>query len=653
MIPSTKRKQTTAALCGWLALLAATPLPANEGAPAAWWNQEWQVRKDITLRSGGTVIDGQVPVLLRFHEGNFQFGAMRPDGGDLRFVAEDGETVLPHRIERIDTLMNEALVWVAVPGMPEEGEVRISAYYGNANAPSPDSAPVFGEEARMVLQFSGRGVATEDASGTGNAAAESGTATSGALIGGGLRFFGNNGIEIPASESLEFAAVTPATYSLWVRPTIRDGRANILQRSGESGDELVLGLDGGVPFVEVARGGQRARENAPAALADGFWRHLAVVANESEVRLYVDGEPAARVEGGLPALGGPIWIGGPPASYPAIVGEVDEIRVIAAAVAPAVLAFEHANQSGSEAGMRLITVGADETAGAKASHNETLEHVMLFGDIAKNMMFDGWIAVGVCVLMIFAGWTVAFQKFNYLNRIEKGSRAFLELWKKVSHDLTVLDHGDKEKVKSLGGSMSKKTAKHISRSPIYHLYHIGSEEINHRIGEGRINKGLSARSIQAIRAALEAGMVRENQRMNSKLVFLTISIAGGPYVGLLGTVVGVMITFALIAKTGEVEVNSIAPGIASALLATTAGLVVAIPALFMYSYLSTRIKNVVADMQVFIDEFVAKMAEFYPPPSESGAYAASPSPVHVGSPPEAPGSGSAGMAVIEHATRES
>ena len=107
--------------------------------------------------------------------------------------------------------------------------------------------------------------------------------------------------------------------------------------------------------------------------------------------------------------------------------------------------------------------------------------------------------------------------------------------------------------------------------------------------------------------------MREVQKLNSQLVFLTIGIAGGPYLGLLGTVIGVMITFAVIAKTGEVEVNSIAPGIAGALLATVAGLAVAIPALFAYSYLSTRIKDaMLSDMQIFIDEFIAKMAESYP-----------------------------------------
>jgi biopolymer transport protein ExbB len=72
-----------------------------------------------------------------------------------------------------------------------------------------------------------------------------------------------------------------------------------------------------------------------------------------------------------------------------------------------------------------------------------------------------------------------------------------------------------------------------------------------------------------------------------------------------------MITFAAIAASGDVNVNAIAPGIAAALVATVAGLVVAIPALFGYNYLISRIKDLTADMQVFIDELVTKIAEFY------------------------------------------
>ena len=93
------------------------------------------------------------------------------------------------------------------------------------------------------------------------------------------------------------------------------------------------------------------------------------------------------------------------------------------------------------------------------------------------------------------------------------------------------------------------------------------------------------------------------------MVLLTITISGGPFLRLLGTVVGVMITFASIAAAGDVNVNAIAPGIAAALVATFAGLGVAIPALFGYNWLLTRIKNVGAVMQVFVDELVTRLAE--------------------------------------------
>ena len=100
-------------------------------------------------------------------------------------------------------------------------------------------------------------------------------------------------------------------------------------------------------------------------------------------------------------------------------------------------------------------------------------------------------------------------------------------------------------------------------------------------------------------------------KLLSHPVLLTIAISGGPFLGLLGTVVGVMITFAAVAQSGDVNVNAIAPGIAAALAATVAGLAVAIPALFGYNYLLTKIKSASNDMHVFIDEFVTKLAEFY------------------------------------------
>jgi biopolymer transport protein ExbB len=83
--------------------------------------------------------------------------------------------------------------------------------------------------------------------------------------------------------------------------------------------------------------------------------------------------------------------------------------------------------------------------------------------------------------------------------------------------------------------------------------------------------------------------------------------------GLLGTVVGVMITFAGVAAAGDVNINAIAPGIAAALLATVAGLAVAIPALFGYNYLQSRLDEISTDNQIFVDELEKRIAETYRP----------------------------------------
>ncbi|MCG8312528.1 MAG: MotA/TolQ/ExbB proton channel family protein [Pseudomonadales bacterium] len=139
------------------------------------------------------------------------------------------------------------------------------------------------------------------------------------------------------------------------------------------------------------------------------------------------------------------------------------------------------------------------------------------------------------------------------------------------------------------------------------------KEVHARMGKaaGAQATALSPQAVEAIKAALDADMTREVQKLNGQMVLLTIAISGGPFLGLLGTVVGVMITFAAIAATGDVNIAAIAPGVAAALLTTVAGLFVAIPALFGYNWLMSRIKESVVDMRVFADEFLTRIAEYY------------------------------------------
>lgn len=608
-------------------LLAALVVAAPAAAAAPdWWKEEWTGRTKFTLdpAAEGAEIKGkpgEAVLLVRLHPGNLPFEMVQPDGSDLRFVAADGK-VLPFHLEKFDPLMAEGFAWVKVPAAGEGGSSEFFLYYGNAASEgegAPDPAKTYPDSAVIVYHLNERGTPPQDVTPNANHAGSAGNVSEGTIVADGLRLVGREPVSIPGSGANAWAAGGDLTLVFWVKPIATANEAILFTRPGAGNFRLGLAA-GGAPFLEVD--GQ-PRAVASETVADATWRQIAVTASGGKMTLYLDGREVGAVNAALPAGDGPMFLGGPDPAVSGegrFLGEFDELQVYRTALAAPDLRLMSVNQSGAEAAGKVLAFAEMEGGGAAGGgHGSALEHVMLFGDIAKNMMFDGWIAIAVCVLMMIAGWSVAAAKFINLGKIEKGNAEFQKLWSHVAADLTAIDLDNPEAAKSLGGRISGKALALFKDSPLYHVYHVGSEEIRHRLGNGK-NKGqgLSARSIQAIRASLDAAVVHEQHRLNKGIVYLTTSIAGGPYVGLLGTVVGVMITFAIIAKSGEVDVNSIAPGIASALLATTVGLLVAIPALFMYSFLNTRIKGVIASMQVFIDEFVAKVAEFYPPPGESG-----------------------------------
>jgi biopolymer transport protein ExbB len=172
--------------------------------------------------------------------------------------------------------------------------------------------------------------------------------------------------------------------------------------------------------------------------------------------------------------------------------------------------------------------------------------------------------------------------------------------------------------------MPSKEKELITKSPLAHLFETGIEEIEVRKA-ARGSRPLTAEAIEAMRSAVDAVVVEENQKFDRAMVLLTIAISGGPFIGLLGTVIGVMSTFGGVAIAGDVNVNAIAPGIAAALLATIAGLAAAIPSLFGYNYLNSRISAMSDEMRVFVDRLVTRLAEmqaeaaFGPPPTQLAA----------------------------------
>src|SRR5215469_2211999 len=173
----------------------------------AWWNGEWSIRKKITIDTSGTgtAINQQIgptTILLRLHDGNFQFGSAKDDGSDIRFVAADDKTLLTYHIEKYDSLLNEAFIWVKLPDVAPGGKTIFWLYYGNSgnSASRVDNAKAsYDPETVLVYHFNAQPPA--DVTSYENNGKTAAIQVEGSLIGGGVRFDGQNNVTLPDSPS--------------------------------------------------------------------------------------------------------------------------------------------------------------------------------------------------------------------------------------------------------------------------------------------------------------------------------------------------------------------------------------------------------------------------------------------------------------------
>jgi biopolymer transport protein ExbB len=563
------------------AALAAFCLLAASSAQA-WWNGDWGQRAKLTLNAGAAGLAApaaQVPVLVRLHSGNFDFAKAKPDGSDLRFVAADDKTPLRHHLEKWDPEADIGLAWVNLPALAPGADAAIWLYYGNAKAAKAEDVKGTYDPAQVVvLHFSEAEGMARDATGYANNPAEAPPARNPAsIIGNGAQFNGGEGLTIPISPSLKFTPAGGLTFSAWVK--VDAAGKGTLVAVGDKDKRVELALEGAALVGTIEAGKTKARASG-GALAPGTWHHVALTAGR-ELLVYLDGAVVAKAAGELPEFTGFAQVG---RGY---AGEMDELAIATAARSADYL-LAAAKGQGPDA--LLVAFGEGEETGGGSSY---------IGILLAAVTVDGWVVIGILGVMLVIGAWVTVSKTMLVNRNERANGAFLRAYREGAGDasaLLAIDDG------------------RLRESSLFRVYRAGVEEVQGRFGASvgaAATRLLSDKAIESIRATLDAAQVRENQRLNRSMVLLTIAISGGPFLGLLGTVVGVMITFAAIAATGDVNVAAIAPGIAGALVATVAGLGVAIPALFAYNYIGSRIKNVSADMRVFADEFLARMAESY------------------------------------------
>ncbi len=578
-------------------LSAVLPATAN-----AWWQDDWHYRKQISIDTTpqGAAINqavGRTALLVRLHTGNFTFDGVNENGSDIRFVASDDHTVLNHQIESFDPLMGMALIWVDVPLVEGGKRQDVWMYYGNPKAPATSNAQLaFDADYSLVYHFDGaNGAPPRDASAFANHAQTAPAASIDGVIGRAAQLTGQP-LLLPASPSLAVNAGGAFTFSTWLRVEQGSGEQLLFARR-DAGNALLVGLNQGVPFVEV--NGQRAVANQ--AVAAGQWQHLALSADANGLRLYVNGRESASLAQPLPALQGVIAIGGdvpaaaaegtpavPPAvTYQAFNGALDELRLSRVARTPELILAD-ATAQGAES--RLLVYGVDEEQSGFGFGS--------LGFLLKAVPIDAWVIIAVLVLMMLQSWVIMIRKSRSVSRVSRANEVFRTQFSKVGTRLELL-------------ADDRNLAERLGDSSLWRLYQVAVGEIRTRRDQGADTSSISAATIEAIRCSMDGVRTRENQALGSKLSTLSNAIAGGPYIGLLGTVLGIMVVFLGTAMAGDVNINAIAPGMAAALLATAMGLFVAIPALFGYNRLITRNKEVSADMRVFVDEFITRLAEVH------------------------------------------
>jgi len=562
----------------------------------AWWQDDWHYRKQIsvdTTPQGAAINDplGRTALLVRLHTGNFTFDGVKEDGSDLRFVSADDKTVFNHQIESFDPLMGMALIWVDVPKVEGGQRQDLWMYYGNQKAAATSNGQLtFDPNYTALYHFEGaNGTPARDTTAYGNTAQNAtGTSIDG-VIGRALQL-GGQPVLLPASPSLQHNAGAAFTFSTWLRLDQPAGEQLLLARR-EAGHSLLVGADQGVPFVEID--GHRAVSNQP--LNPGQWQHLALTGESEKTSLFVNGREAASLAVAMPAFNSPMAIGADvpqaaeaePSHYQPLNGAIDELRLSKVA-RPASLLLADATAQGSES--KLVAYGVDEEQSGFGFGS--------LGFLFNAVPMDAWIIILVLVGMMIQSWIIMIRKNRMVTRGSKANEVFREQFAQVGTRLEMF-------------ADDKALAERLTHSPLWRLYLVAVKEIRTRRAQGADTSSVSAATIEAIRCSMDGVRTRENQQLSSKLSTLSNAIAGGPYIGLLGTVMGIMVVFLGTAMAGDVNINAIAPGMAAALMATAMGLFVAIPALFGYNRLITRNKEVSADMRVFVDEFITRLAEMH------------------------------------------
>ncbi len=239
----------------------------------------------------------------------------------------------------------------------------------------------------------------------------------------------------------------------------------------------------------------------------------------------------------------------------------------------------------------------------------------------KQATTEGKLCIGALIVVSIFSWTVIITKSRQLYRARTAARKFFKAYRETRDPLELARRGEE-----------------FDGAPAYELYYTGAEETEYHLKNNpvqvttikslssgtpmatgvetdvlarEITTKISQSSFNQVRVALERAASAQALALEKGMIVLSTAVAGGPFIGLLGTVWGVMETFSGIARANAASLTAMAPGVAGALIATVTGLFVAIPAMFAYNYMVTTIRAITQELDAFASEYATALEHKY------------------------------------------
>ena len=202
---------------------------------------------------------------------------------------------------------------------------------------------------------------------------------------------------------------------------------------------------------------------------------------------------------------------------------------------------------------------------------------------------EGRVIVSILFVFSLVAWGVMASKLLQLKKSQKLNRMFWRSFRKQDDPLAIYDQGLA-----------------VDGCPNFNVYMQASEEFSQVLRRGipeTPERPYTPASQKCLESSLESAVATEAEKLESGMVVLALAVSGAPFIGLLGTVWGVMTIFTDVAESGQAQLVNMAPGLSAAMMTTVAGLLVAIPSMFGYNWLIGKSRSLVVDLDNFAQTY--------------------------------------------------